>query len=274
MISYIIILIILIVLFTSLYVIKVSFIKPCLKSLKKSDVRVEVVVSRYNEDVTWLEDPTFASHHITCYNKGPKLSNKIALNILDLPNVGRCDHTYLYHIVKNYDRLADVTVFLPASCLDGSKACNTLQLMQAVMRTKTTVLQNTFGYNRDVREDLYDFTLDDWKASNPSNSALNPEQKLLPSPVRPFGKWFDLNFPRCPPIHVICYFGIFAVARQHITQHPRSRYEALLSYLDHHSNPEAGHYTERSWGAVFYPYPSSCIHEVDQQLCYNNYGVS
>ena len=24
--------------------------------------------------------------------------------------------------------------------------------------------------------------------------------------------------------------------------------------------PEAGHYMERSWGAIFYPYPESCIY--------------
>jgi hypothetical protein len=29
-----------------------------------------------------------------------------------LANVGRCDHTYLHHIVERYEALADGTLFL------------------------------------------------------------------------------------------------------------------------------------------------------------------
>ena len=34
---------------------------------------------------------------------------------INLPNIGREAHTYLYHIINNYDNLADINVFLPGS---------------------------------------------------------------------------------------------------------------------------------------------------------------
>ena len=117
----------------------------------------------------------------------------------------------------------------------------------------------------DIPNDVYDFKMDEWKATNEKNKELNPEQKLDPSPIRPFGKWYEENFG---DVHtkVVCYFGIFAVAKHHITQHPKERYEKLISYLDTHSNPEAGHYMERSWGALFYPYPDSCVYSRDDDV--------
>ena len=44
---------------------------------------------------------------VTIYNKGDShIPNSISLH-----NVGRESHTYLYHIVNNWDKLADRTVF-------------------------------------------------------------------------------------------------------------------------------------------------------------------
>lgn len=176
--------------------------------------------------------------------------------------MGRCDHTYLHHIISKHGTLADVTMFLPASCFDEHKGCVTLNLMRRVNRTGNTVLPCLFGKIGDVRKQLYDFVLDKWKATNVQNVSVNAEETLQKSPVRPFGAWFDLNFPNQPTYHVVSYFGIFAVSKEHIQQHPVSRYEQLIKYVDNHSNPEVGHYLERSWGAVFYPYPDSCLLEI------------
>ena len=223
----------------------------------KSDLGVEVVIARYEEDMSKFAGDAFRGMRLTVYNKG--ISE--VYPCISLPNVGRCDHTYLYHIVANYDNLADVTVFLPASCFDGPKSCNTRMVLDAVRRTGSSVFPKA-GDVTDVRNNYYHFKLSEWSATNEKNKALNPEIRLAPSPIQPFGAWFDWNFPGLPPIGVICYYGIFAVSKEHIMQHPRDRYERLLHYLDENSNPEAGHYMERAWGALFYPYPSRCIHSV------------
>ena len=46
------------------------------------------------------------------YNKGKYLDNKGLGKIINLPNVGRESHTWLYHIVSNYENLDEVNIFL------------------------------------------------------------------------------------------------------------------------------------------------------------------
>jgi len=73
---------------------------------------MEIVIARYNEDLSWLKKIP-KSIKITIYNKG--LDNieisDIKYNIIKLPNIGRESHTYLYHIINNYDNLAHKTIF-------------------------------------------------------------------------------------------------------------------------------------------------------------------
>jgi hypothetical protein len=62
----------------------------------------------------------------------------------------------------------------------------------------------------------------------------------------------------------VSFNGMFAVSREHIKQHPVSHYEALLRALSHSSNPEDGHFLERSWVAVFHPLPRECLYDERQ----------
>eukprot|EP00928_Gymnodinium_smaydae_P062653 TRINITY_DN4646_c0_g1_i1.p1 TRINITY_DN4646_c0_g1~~TRINITY_DN4646_c0_g1_i1.p1 ORF type:complete len:702 (-),score=97.77 TRINITY_DN4646_c0_g1_i1:121-2226(-) len=70
---------------------------------------LEIVLAQYDESITW-SDP-YASIR-TVYCKGPPPEG--AEGCVRLPNVGREGHTYLHHIVENYDNLADWTVFSQA----------------------------------------------------------------------------------------------------------------------------------------------------------------
>jgi len=222
---------------------------------------IQCVVARYNEKTDWFNDSPWNTIDKICYNKGPRLPENCLnehCNIVEVDNVGRCDHTYLYHIIQNYDSLAPITFFMPASCMDNHKKTFTMKVYNYLMETKTTVLQG--GILEDVRKVMYDFTLDTWTASNKDNIIENPESQLQKSPIRPFGKWYDENFGPDLHVQIFSYYGIIAVAREHIIQHPITRYQKLIKYVDSHSNPEAGHYMERSWGAIFYPYPKSCIY--------------
>ncbi len=72
-------------------------------------MKIELVVARYNEDLSWLKKIN-KNIKITIYNKGDPINFK---NI-KLPNVGRESHTYLTHILNNYDNLADITIFTQA----------------------------------------------------------------------------------------------------------------------------------------------------------------
>ena len=69
-----------------------------------------IVVANYNEDINWLlpyEDS------VIIYNKGTSKIPPFS-NVVSLPNVGREGHTYLHHIIENYDELSERITFIQA----------------------------------------------------------------------------------------------------------------------------------------------------------------
>lgn len=64
----------------------------------------DLVVARYQESTRWL-GTVHPAYQIKLYDKSYGTTG------VKLPNVGREAHTYLHHIVKYYDHLADTTVF-------------------------------------------------------------------------------------------------------------------------------------------------------------------
>jgi hypothetical protein len=70
---------------------------------------VEIVLAHYNEDTKWSDAYQYVR---TIYCKGPVKYRPEGC--VRLQNVGREGHTYLYHIVKNYDTLSKWTVFSQA----------------------------------------------------------------------------------------------------------------------------------------------------------------
>jgi hypothetical protein len=72
-------------------------------------MKTEIVIARYNENLDWLKKIKKSKNlKITVYNKG---KDDINIPYIQLPNIGRESHTYLYHIMNNYDKLADQTIF-------------------------------------------------------------------------------------------------------------------------------------------------------------------
>jgi hypothetical protein len=216
------------------------------------DDNIQVVVAAYNEDMNWLKEEPFNGLDTICYNKGKNDMSQCEgshCKIVKLPNVGRCDHTYLHHIIENYDSLAPVTVFIPASWTDSLKKSKTLELIENARTSKKTNIPNT---PISPNDGVWGFQMDEWTSSNEKNKDMNETSSLQPCPQRPFGVWYRFNFPDTPLTH-IQYSGIFAVARDDIIQHPIERYRNLIRYLDSHSNPEAGHYIERAWHSIFSP---------------------
>ena len=97
-----------------------------------------IVVARYNEDIAWL---TPVMDHCVIYNKGSPLD---LTNEIPLQNVGRESHTYLHHIIENYDTLTDIVIFTQARISDhrGSNSSRYLLNMckEAIQRGKSIPL--------------------------------------------------------------------------------------------------------------------------------------
>jgi len=220
--------------------------------------KINLVIARYNEDINYINQYK-NDFNIILYNKGPKIELS-DIQIIDLPNIGREFHTFLYHIINNYDNLVDLTIFLPGSWQLPGKLNRALETIKNAKNTKTTVII-TESNLKDIKNLLFNFTLDEWGCTDHNNRKLNPDRKLLQSSVRPFGKWYEnyFNHINSSDIKAITYFGICAIDKKHILQNPIDIYKKLYNELNTHNNPEVGHYMERAWSSLFYPYPDSCI---------------
>lgn len=75
-------------------------------------MRKEIVVAHYKEDLSWLEKIP-RGWLVKLYHKDESYGgpNK-------LPNIGHETHTFLHHIIENYENLADVTAFVQGYPLD------------------------------------------------------------------------------------------------------------------------------------------------------------
>jgi hypothetical protein len=215
---------------------------------------IQIIVSRYNETLDWTLEYPFNLFKYVVYNKGPNQNffKENVNQIINLANVGRCDHTYLYHIVTNYNDLATITVFFPGSIGSiANKKIKAIKILKNILIYKNAIFLGTRLPN-DVKTTFNNFVLNSWVCSDPINSNLNPEKKLFPATIRPFGKWFTFHFGNIK-VKYYCMQGILSIHKNDIIKYPISRYQQLLAAAGMHSNPEVGHYIERSWGAIFYP---------------------
>ena len=109
------------------------------------------------------------------YLKGPDLTDAeqatlpAKVEIIRLLNVGRCDHTFLHHIVSHVDSLTDVTVFVSGDGGDTRKGPIIQHVIAKAIATMDPVLCGQHMHN--VRDDLATFELKDWT----STSAVNQQ---------------------------------------------------------------------------------------------------
>lgn len=236
----------------------------------------DMVIAMYKEPLTWLktyEKPEYNFRNIFLYNKYQESNEKTSQELgcvmsgkecvkQNLPNEGRCDHTYLYHIIHHYDTLADVTIFTKGSSDLQRERAKLHFITKKVFETKNTV----FSVDRMatyINVSMHEFKMDYYTSSHAQNrnsGVMNIfKSKMKPAEPRPFGKWYDKYFPGVKVLDV-SYAAVMAVSRAHIHQHPKSYYEAFIKQLEGHPNPEVGHYFERSWLAMFNPIPENCIY--------------
>jgi len=219
---------------------------------------IDIIVSRYNEDLKWTLEEPFNEFKYIVYNKGDNenFEKTNIKQIITLPNIGRCDHTYLYHITENYDILNNVLVFFPGSlnlCIKQNKKEIAIDLLNRIKNNQGdyAIFVGRFLQN-GVYDEFKNFHLEKWSSSDHNNIVKNNESTLYPANIRPFGKWFLHNFGNIK-VYISNYYGIFSVDKKDIIQHRKYRYEKLVKQLEVSSNPEVGHYIERSWAAIFFP---------------------
>lgn len=102
----------------------------------------QVVIMRYMEDVSWAENLDNA----IIYNKGDKIKSKH--EVVNLPNIGMCGASTFYHCLRNYENLANTTLFIQANPFDGD-----LELMMKITNTKEGI-ERMINYYKDIPQGL------------------------------------------------------------------------------------------------------------------------
>jgi hypothetical protein len=226
---------------------------PFYTSNLNTSLDINIVVSRYNENLNWINNKPFDNYFITCYNKG--INNDFKINsphkIVKLDNVGKCDHTYLYHIVHNYENLSEYIIFLPGSNNIHYKLLKSKNLINHIEYYKQLVNIGSI-INENIKDKFFDFKIEHYKTTDANNYKINKESKTDLSKIRPFNKWYENHFGNIN-VNFYTWWGIFAITREIIYQHPKEYYEKILEEVSYSSNPEVGHYIERAWFAIFNP---------------------
>lgn len=83
---------------------------------------MDVVIARYNENLDWINIfDDCKDVRLFVYNKSDKnwqYEGKSTMSMCSLDNIGREAHSFLHHIVTNYDNLAEKTMFLQGHPFD------------------------------------------------------------------------------------------------------------------------------------------------------------
>tara|TARA_B100000989_G_scaffold297111_1_gene281952 strand:+ start:1898 stop:2605 length:708 start_codon:yes stop_codon:yes gene_type:complete len=202
-----------------------------------------LIISRYKEDLSWLKYHN--AFKIYIYNKGPKIKDKQFKNIINLKNVGRESHTWLHHIVNNYNKLDDINIFLQGRIDDLN--CMTYKNPNDYLKKI-----NKYGFSASRYGLLgpfhWDWNVNIHKDSRYKEQWQNNEISRSKIGFRNFSKQL---FPEIPLFVATSYSGCFAVKREIIRQHNISFYEKLLEILCKNKNPIEGHYLERLWCYMF-----------------------
>ena len=197
----------------------------------------EIVIAHFNENLDWLKPYAFHTH---VYHKGTDLQPPpMGLYAWEkLPNVGRESHTYLHHIINNYEKLADVTVFLQGEGISKAFCFHTIEEM--LSKVKENIRCHIHYHPGMGKIPHLGKWLKDYESGKMGHANLT------------MGEFYQELFSSTPPQTVpACLTGCFAATREMIRKHPIDFYKKAISFVDDHVNPEEGHYFERLWNVMF-----------------------
>lgn len=207
---------------------------------------IDIVIARYTEPLDWLETVDLSPiTRIFIYNKNNeaytlpvsitnKIPSRISVTIENLPNVGRESHTYLHHIIKMYEL---------------NNFCDKVIFVQGRFSDHVSYDQLIAGNNF-------------YRITNVNNQVINFREKSYGGPIRSNKhnvtalQWIKIYVDKniesfIKRDYFMKYGACFNIDKQSILSRPLASYKELITTLDDHSNPEDGHFFERSWYYIF-----------------------
>lgn len=217
-----------------------TFLKNYIKFMLTYNL--DIVVAKYNEDVSWI--PFFIP---TVVNNTPvelrkfiysKYENEDSSNYIKLPNIGKEAHTYLHHIINNYDNLADRVLFTQG---------NPFPHVEHFQSDVYSIFDFDFlplGHHRCI----------DNASGYPNGYAKDPfDPNKIYNLYADFYR--DLFGVASPNYFIYIYGAIFSVTREYIRSHPVQFYEKALSLMDSYNRYAQGlrweGFMEKMWPYIF-----------------------
>ena len=169
------------------------------------------------------------------------------IQIIPMENVGRIDHTLVYHILQNWDNLPETLVSLPASIL---MCLRKGVYLSAIIKRLRVVKERYSGFYsprfKKVSKD-FNYSIDYYQSESNCNRNGNP---FIKSEYPDFKTWKN-EIIDTRPMHYVAMRGMFAVSKENVLHINKGVYENLLVSLSVGDNIENGHFAERIWAHLF-----------------------
>ena len=190
-----------------------------------------LIVARYMEDVEWVD--AFGTY--TIYNKGKdNLSARHRENTISLINVGREAHSYIYHIIENYDRLEDILIFCQGNYRDHL-TCGAEDFFKRATNVSDYGFSINIGRTGLTGTNHRNFTLHEYRG--PLRSKQNYD----------LGSWWEQTVGEAyVRSKSVFWNAIFSVKKEFVLKRSRESYMRLLKTLDWSVNPMEAHFCERT----------------------------
>jgi hypothetical protein len=208
-------------------------------------MKTQIVIARYNENIEWLKQLNSDVFDIIIYNKGSDINTDLKCNIVNLKNTGRESHTYLYHIILNYDNLPEKIIFTQANPFDhvGNNFIKDINNFEKNMN-------GFFYFTKNLLKIQYEDNKNKFIESGILNGTMWVNYHEISSPTfcvieQLFGSFIknELNIQFGPG-------AIFGVNKQTILNKDKEFYLKCIDILNNSSNlinPPEGHAFERLW---------------------------
>jgi len=236
--------------------------------------KIHIVISHCKSPLHWVDEFTMgydvASIHVItkCGEVREKIKAPKSAKIIELPNVGRCDHTYAYYIshilpnmVKDGDEDTSIVVFLKddisARSLHQSGNWNTFEELLRITSSDNGFAcgispdNAEFGQHQFLLsayhevETLFDFSMKNYQNGN-DNTKFQPTSKYTN-----MGEWWkSLNLTVPNQLVQVCYGGVFAASVSNILMRDINMWKTMEKSLSRGNNIIERHYAERAWAAL------------------------
>jgi len=203
-------------------------------------MKIDFVVTHYDGNIDSIKkkiNTLKLKVNLIIYNKK---NNDYGIH---LENKGVDAYDKMYHIINNYDNLADITIFTTDNVFTNKKKIKKINFILDNLVSMDGFLTGHIIKNKEE----HSFTLDTYN-----------KKKIILSPIRPFYKWFKHYINPLKDKSEDFYFckkSIFAVSKELILSHSIDFYKNLLTHIKNYSveghDSEVPHYFERAWVEIF-----------------------